>query len=80
MGNGVTGALGYPRHTSTWQPGHIPGGLLPCLAMCFLKKGLLHAEILAIKSDEGSPPKLSGVVDATVVIPVALHGREGGGG
>lgn len=79
MGNGVTGALGYPRHTSTWQPGHIHGGLLPCLAMCFLKKGLLHAEILAIKSHEGSP-KLSGVVDATVVIPVALHGREGGGG
>ena len=79
MGNGVTGALGCPWHTCTWQPGHIPGGLLPCLAMCFLKEGLLRTEILAIKSVGGSL-KLSRAVDTTVMTPAALHAHEHGGG
>lgn len=79
MGNGVHKAVVCPWHTCTWQSEHIPGGLLPCLAMCSLKEWLLNTELVAIRAAEGSL-NLSRVVGRTVVPPVALQAHEEGGG
>lgn len=54
MGNGVPKAIFCARHTCTWQSGHVPGGLWPCLSMCFSKEWLLNMEIFAIRAAEGS--------------------------